>query len=109
MLDGIKILVERLNGCEDNMQGFEYLAQEVVRDYGDDVDPFTREEKAAVREALIKYRRKQFTARVLSKVSTDDQVWVAESMAESMAEGRLMPKKLVVNQAQMELARRLVK
>lgn len=105
MLDGIKILVERLEAYEgDGIEQFDYLAQEVVRNYGDDVDPFTDEEKASVREALIKYRRKQFTARVLNRVSGESE------QIEGFGEARLIkPQRIIVNKAQMEVARRLVK
>lgn len=112
MLDGIKILIERLNAYEggDDIEQFGYLAQEVVRNYGDDVDPFTDEEKAIVREALINYQRKQFTARVLSRVSGESEQtqWFGEATIKG--EGQLIkPQRFVINKAQMEVARGLIK
>lgn len=112
MLDGIKILIERLNAYEggDDIEQFGYLAQEVVRNYGDDVDPFTDEEKAIVREALINYQRKQFTARVLSRVSSgaENIGWVSEGMAKAeQYQPVTVGNKFVISNAQMERAYRM--
>lgn len=107
MLDGIKILIERLNAYEggDDIEQFGYLAQEVVRNYGDDVDPFTDEEKAIVREALINYQRKQFTARVLSRVSGEPEqtAWFNETVAKAeQYQPVTVGKNLIISNSQME-------
>ena len=114
MLDGIKILIERLNAYEggDDIEQFGYLAQEVVRNYGDDVDPFTDEEKAIVREALINYQRKQFTARVLSRVSGEPEAtrWVNEVAAKAeQYQPVTVGNKFVISNSQLRLAKGLLR
>lgn len=110
MLDGIKILIERLNASEESRWA-EHLAVDVTRGDGP-VEIFTDEEKAAVLEALIKYRRTQFTAMVMDKVSGTDEMtdtqWFGEATIKG--EGQLIkPQKLIINRAQMDLARGLIK
>ena len=113
MLEGVKIVIDKLKANDDAAHTFESwdgLAEEILRR-----DWFTEEEKAAIQEALTEHRRTQFNAKVLSVVfrqsepqdpRTDDRWWAdAIQKQEGSPTER---KKILVNRAQAEIAQKLL-
>lgn len=112
MLEGVKIVIDKLKANDDAAHTFESwdgLAEEILRR-----DWFTAEEKAATQEALTEHRRTQFNAKVLGVVFRQsepqnplkDDKWWADAIQKE--EGALVkPQKIIFSRAQAELVRKL--
>ena len=122
---GVKIILERIREFPehfvdarsgllfDTKPSWTTLIGEIMGDS----DTFTKEEKKAVREALRTVRRAQFDARVLEMLAKKpetvqdfDEVY-GQAIKSALATGAGVlphPKKLIINRAQMEIAKKLV-
>lgn len=111
MLEGVKIVCDKLKANDDNAaQSWEGLAEEILcRDW------FTEEEKAATQEALTEHKRTQFNAKVLGVVFRQsepqnplkDDKWWADAIQKQ--EGSPTERKtILVTRAQAEIARKVL-
>lgn len=100
---GVKIVLDRIKEFPDDFIGHRTLtigraswpdmAQQIMREQ----DTFTNEERKAVRDALRNARRKEFDSMVLDKLAEKP-----EPQPEKPER-----KKIMINRAQMEIARKL--
>jgi hypothetical protein len=101
MLEGIKILIERLNDPETSDDWMD-MALSVVREgKHEDYPAFTPEEVTAVHEAVVTARRRAFTARVMGKLSgVQEETYYIYKSAMPKAEGaRITPTNKVLTPA----------
>lgn len=113
MLEGVKIVIDKLKANDDAAHTFESwdgLAEEILRR-----DWFTEEEKAAIQEALTEHRRTQFNAKVLSVVfrqsEPQDPLMEDKWWADAIQKQEGSPterKKILVTRAQAEIARKVL-
>ena len=120
---GVKIILERIRDFPDDFvdvrSGALYSSKSSWRNLvgelmGDD-EAFTEEERKAVRDALKIARRAQFDARVLDlsagkPESEDFNELYGQAIQNAVLTGTGVlqsPKKLVINRAQMEIAKKL--
>ena len=120
---GVKIILERIRDFPDDFvdvrSGALYSSKSswrnLVGEIMSDDETFTKEEKNAVRTALRTTRRAQFDARVLDllagKPETEDfNELYGQAIQNAVLTGTGVlqsPKKLIINRAQMEIAKKL--
>ena len=120
---GVKIILERIRDFPDDFidvrSGALYTSKSswrnLVGEIMSDDETFTKEEKNAVRTALRTTRRAQFDARVLDLLAgkpepEDFNEAFGQAIQNSLLTGTGMaqhPKKLIINRAQMEIAKKL--
>lgn len=120
---GVKIILERIRDFPDDFvdvrSGMLYTSKSSWRNLVGEImnndETFTKEEKDAVRVALRTVRRAQFDARVLDllagKPAEDFNEVYGQAVQNALITGTgalQSQKKLAINRAQMEIAKKLV-
>lgn len=99
MLEGIKILIQRIEANDKDIDDWIEKAQDDVLTEPDlsqgQVEQFTQEEKDAVRAALVAHYRREFNAEIMDMVSGKDET--------EEEEREPLSKKMLINQAQLQL------
>ena len=112
MLEGIKILIEQIESSE-NTARWRGMVRQVFSPRTDGLGSiFTEEEIEAVRQALVKRERVEFTAEVLSRLSSEYENVLDEDFGRAVikGEGHLVePNKFLITPTQLNLARSLLK
>lgn len=120
---GVKIILDRIREFPEHFvnarSGVLYDTRpswtNLIGEITGDSDTFTKEEKKAVRDALRTARRAQFDARVLEMLAGKPEPEEFNELYGQAIQNSLLtgtgvaqhPKKLVINRAQMEIAKKL--
>lgn len=105
MLEGIKILIQRIEAGGDGVHDWVEKAHDDVLTEPDlsqgQVEQFTQEEKDAVKAALVAHYRREFNAEVMDMISGEDET--------EEEEREPLTKKMLINQAQLHLMKEMAK